>query len=290
MSTNKELRDINYSALNLCKKINTPLVENFNIELFTYRRLYLNGKFFQLTSKKNWIDKSLSDELYISKEILPKISKAIQEGTQSFLWSGNVKDSLYEALYDYDIWNGISFYENRGSYIDIFAFSSVKENTQAQNFYINNLDLLSHYKGFFRSKLFEYLGEDKIIKSSVNINNQLNLSEFNFDKSEYHANFLRQTTHKKYILTHQDQLVILSPREAEVLYWQTKGFRTKEIAQLLVKTYEEQLSPRTIETYINSIKMKFGTTDRISIIFSFLNSDIPSQIEYFLKASSETHF
>ena|SRR5581483_4441419 len=46
--------------------------------------------------------------------------------------------------------------------------------------------------------------------------------------------------------------ITLTKREAECLYFLARAYTTKKIAQAL------DLSPRTIETYINNIKDKLG--------------------------------
>lgn len=59
---------------------------------------------------------------------------------------------------------------------------------------------------------------------------------------------------------------ILTPREKECLEYTVKGFTAKEIAKKL------SISPRTVEDYINQVKLKLGVSSKQLMIQRVLNS------------------
>lgn len=125
---------------------------NFAIFLFTYRRFNKDGGLLHLTTQKNWIEQSVQKNLLVSNEIVPKILQTINASKKSFLWSGSLRDSLYNSLYEFNIWNGITFYQNYEDYVEIVAFATTKNYPEALDFYVNNLELLDHFKTYFKEK------------------------------------------------------------------------------------------------------------------------------------------
>ena len=82
LSHKKEIIEFNQNNFQRFVEVNRPLKENFDIYLFTYRKLYLDGRLFQITLDKDWIDKSPNQGLYLSKEINPKLIQAIETKNQ----------------------------------------------------------------------------------------------------------------------------------------------------------------------------------------------------------------
>lgn len=54
--------------------------------------------------------------------------------------------------------------------------------------------------------------------------------------------------------------LLLTKREAECLYFLSRAMSTKKIAQIL------ELSPRTVEVYINQLKIKMNITRKSALI------------------------
>ncbi|HEY4143538.1 helix-turn-helix transcriptional regulator [Pinirhizobacter sp.] len=69
-----------------------------------------------------------------------------------------------------------------------------------------------------------------------------------------------------YLVGDQAGSVDLSPREAEVLFFLIRGKRVKDIAVLL------DLSPRTIEQHVATLRHKFSATSQYELIDQAINS------------------
>ena len=61
--------------------------------------------------------------------------------------------------------------------------------------------------------------------------------------------------------------IVLTPRELECLEYTVKGFTAKEIAKKLL------LSPRTVEEYLNQLKLKFEVSSKQQMIQKVLMSN-----------------
>lgn len=284
----RKILEFNREKLEQFDSVNYPLRKNFNIYLFTYRRLYLDGNLFQITSNKEWINKSLTKGLFISKEIEPKVSQTIESKSKNFLWSGNQGDPLYQALFEFNIWNGITFYEFKEDFIEIFAFATEKENLQAANFYLNNMDLLKHFRTFFKDQLKHIFFTEDIKSLSINVGNHFQLPHPDEQFIKKNMNFLESTQPSRYALTTSTREISLTTREAEVLFQITQGKRAKEIANSLpclcaTKNGCTNISSRTVEAYWERIKDKFSHLPRDKIIEIFVKSDLYNMMQYRFK-------
>ena len=281
----KKLLEFNKEKLERFAEINRPLRDNFDVYLFTYRKLYVDGRLFQITSDEDWINKGPNQGLYLSYEIRSKLIQTIEAKSKSFLWSGNQNDPLYQALLEFNIWNGITFYDFREDYIDIFAYATGKENTQAANFYLNNMDLLKHFGVFFQDQLRDILLEEDIKTLSVDVGNHIDIPKPDQQFIKKNLAFLESTQPSHYIMTYSSENILLTIREVEVLFQLSQGKRTKEVARSLTRlcpssNKDTTLSPRTVETYWDHIKAKFNQRSRSEIISLFMKSNIYNLMQY----------
>lgn len=285
MDHRKKILDFNKGILDRLLKINHPLKTSFGIYLFTYRKLYLDGRLFQITSDEAWLDKSPNQGIYLSQGIKPKLIQTLESKSKSFLWSGDQSDPLYQSLLEFNIWNGITFYDFKGDYIEIFAYATEKENTQAANFYLNNMDLLKHFRTFFKDQLDEIFLEKDTKDLFVDIGNHIDLPGIDEQFLQKNVAFLEATQPSYYFLTHNSENIFFTPREAEVLFQLSQGKRTKEIARSMIclRSFHQKdatISPRTVETYLEHIKSKFHNLSRPEIIELFMKSDVYNLMQY----------
>jgi DNA-binding CsgD family transcriptional regulator len=99
-------------------------------------------------------------------------------------------------------------------------------------------------------------------------------NQFNFDEisqknlcTQKIEAFYQNTALTKKSLNVGDKLITLSKREAECLEGLALGKSMKEIGKLL------DLSPRTIEFYLNNIKDKTGIRSKEEIIVNFIKKN-----------------
>ncbi len=283
MDLSKESIDFNTSLLAKLEEINAPLQDNFGIFLFTYRRLNKDGTLLHLTTQKNWVEQSVQQNLLISSEIAPKIVQTIEDSKRSFLWSGNLSDPLYNSLYEFNIWNGITFYQNYDSYIEIVAFATTRENTQASDFYINNLDLLDYYKSYFKEKTNHIICSENFKKLSKNVQDKIPIFQTNQNTLRKNLKFINETKPNRFYFSGNYEHIYLTRREAETLFYVAQGMSCKRIAIALENGNPDTLSNRTVECHWNSIKSKFKNYTKTEIVNIFLKSDIYNQILYLNK-------
>jgi LuxR family quorum-sensing system transcriptional regulator SolR len=229
------------------KEFCAPLFANSDIKSFGYIRIYNDGHVLNLTTEEKWIlhrfDKQIKYKILFDHYNKPYI----------FLWPNDIYDPLLSALYDFDIWNGCNIYILFENYVEIFSFASSKNNTNMQNFYINNIDLLNTFIVFFKERLnssINILDKDKFLKTDI-IFPDIKLDHF--ENPEKKLTRIYESIQLKRV--HFSPGFALTMRELECCYHWMNGNSAKVIGKKL------NLSPRTVESYLTNAKLKTSTSE-----------------------------
>lgn len=92
------------------------------------------------------------------------------------------------------------------------------------------------------------------------------------NRREWKKMFLDSASISRYYLNTSEGDISLSPREYGVLQLLCTGMTTKEIARTF------NLSPRTVESYLNSAKIKLGCANKSELIKVFNETALNDQI------------
>lgn len=145
--------------------------------------------------------------------------------------------------------NGFHLYDNSGQSIAVAGFGEILPETQ----------WLAETKP--QTQLIQTVEEHDflaVIKQELKANKDT-LREALFAKSQ---------TPLKYSVRWQDNTIPISKREAQSLYYLLQGKTTKEIANLL------HLSPRTVEEYLNHVKLKLDCPKKSVLLSQIQTGDI----------------
>lgn len=259
-----EAYNYNKSISLFLKEISFPLLEKFGLKLLTFRRFSYTGELLYIFNDDIWMDYSFNNTCWHSKTFDNRIKELFTKKFIDYIWPfyPEIKDPVYNALYAHNIWNGIIMYRKYENCFEAYAFASTKEKTELTHFYLNNIKILDEFILFFKDKANSFIfPKDK----KVYIPHGLNLPAAPPIAEDKIKNFFEQTKVTKYFLAIKGNEINISEREAECLYYLSKGKAVKEIALLL------KLSSRTIEANINNIKMKANATTS-DLIEAFIKS------------------
>lgn len=234
-----------------------PLFNFFKINFFSHTRAFHDGTFASLMTNPELT------EYYISQKYPIRFSN----GSGIYLESGYYSEfhlndeSSNQIILDLQTkFNTAHFFyiiDKKKNYDDMYAFSASQENKMVLNLYLNNLDLINQFLLYYQEKsnslikkcnLISYDKEYFCIANQVNYNNVGNRPCFD--------NMLLN----KIKLTGNNGEVIISKREFDCLKLIIKSHSFKEIGKIL------NISPRTVETYINNLKYKLGCETRAQVI------------------------
>lgn len=243
---------INGQLIDVCM----PLFKYFSITHFFYIRVFNNNSMLYLCTDKKWVQHYIAQNF--QNDTMHMCSYTPISNINFSLWSAFKKDKVYSAVYDFNIWNGFNIYERKEDSIIIYAFGSTNYDTHINNFYINNINLLQDFISYFKKKAINIIETpfmyNLIISKRKSSYQKTFIREENIQKSYQEIN-LKQIAFKDRL-----SMTYLTKNESLCLYYLVSGKTAKETAALL------NLSPRTIEFYLNNIKTKTGYRTRADLI------------------------
>lgn len=270
----KEINVHNQSALNYSESLSDKLSEMCaplfinGFTNFSYMKVLDCGYKIHICSNKSWLRFSFEQDLYNNINELYKyvIKSPPSNSIQNALWITLPENPLFSALYDFNIWNGITLFERHETYFEVWGFSTCKDNLQIYEIYREEISMLKRFVFYFKENFVNLINNiDKtqmfILKDNINLMSFSSGNKFRMD-------FLNKTKINKFYLNSAKNNCYLTKRELECLFHISSGKSMKETARFL------HLSPRTVEQYLNNIKIKLNTTSKSKIIEFFLESSI----------------
>lgn len=223
------------------------LLEGMGISHFHYFRIYRDGSYIHLVDHKRYA------QFYFSnmKETSNIFVDMYRRGKTDYLWPphSHKKDFQIIKAAEFDIANGLTITKTNKEFSESWTFATALENTNISSVYLSNLSTLKTFIDYFNNKA------SYIIDEAHNYKGKLNLG-FNWDKA-----FETQKSIEPffpYVVNGKD--VNLSKREEQCIEMLGKGFSQKLIA------VELEISHRTVETFINNIKLKLEVTNTQSLL------------------------
>ena len=250
----------------LVEQLTKPLSDNFAITSFGFRRFLPNGKSLGLSSSASWTAHYHS---HWSNKVVPTYDREIllasRDGARTFFRTGSQPQDAFEAdLLEKGLWNTLAIYVKNHKHIDGFYFSSNPQDGAMVNFYANNVDLLRLFGVHFAQNLDAFLKNEELYVKTLSPNTY-SVAE-GPHKTQALENMLKSLKIESLQLQLPEGSVSISLREFQCLFLMSKGQTFKEIGKAL------DLSPRTIESYINNLKSKTGTNSKSELITLYFNS------------------
>lgn len=230
------------AAIPEVSQICQPLFDCSDIEHYVYARIFDNGNCYSLVTHAQQQLHHFKNEYKVTPPIPHEILR------KSFYYFITENDGPFQpVLYDFrnlfNLWSPFFMINRFKGYYDLAIFFSTPKNTQVLNFYLNNIDYLENFNTYFKVQASSLI--------SAAEKNMLLLPE------SMRPNFGGMTYDEK-----NNQLTF-SKREAECLDFLSYGLTMKEMAR------ELDLSPRTVEDYINKLKIKLNVARKSEIILAF---------------------
>lgn len=217
-----------------------PVLRQHGITFFNFYKEFYDGSVIRLSNNSQWA------EHYFKKGYLKKTNKIpvlyLQNKLEFFIWHTNDwPEMLIDAASNFGIGNGISIIRYQPEGIEYFGFATDIANHLIVNcFYLQNLEWLNQFCDFFKEQARDLIAKferDKII-----------LSEY-IEKKPFVAPQIITT-----------KTSVLTNRQIACSRLLLQGLTVKEIAAKLF------LSPRTVETHLNTIKDKLDCRNKTELI------------------------
>ena len=239
-----------------------PLFLNTQIYNFSYLKFYQNGSLINLTTDINWIDYRFNENIKYNILFESELENIQLDKPYMYLWPNEIENKLLGALHHFGIWNGCNIFIPSAFQIEVFSFATTVENTNIQSFYANNFNLLNSYIVYFKERISTYIDdEEPENKISTDIIFPLLKSCEIMQPNEHFSSWIKDKPAK----VHLDKNVCLTYKEIECYHYLSKGYSLKSIANRL------GISPRTVETHINNVKLKTNCQNK-DVLLKYLNN------------------
>lgn len=182
-----------------------------------------------------------------------------------YVWNNDNRTENEEAhsmlLRKHDICHGLTIIRREEQFCDFFHFASSPKNSHINNFYVNNLEAFNKFADYFLDKAQQLIRITERSKIKVTPEQQdLSQIQQTVKSTQSQRQFLKHISQNNLAKNN----ISLSKRQKDCLYWLLKGKTAAETALIL------NLSQRTVESYINHIKIKFQCSTKSELIVKAL--------------------
>lgn len=221
-----------FSYNDVIAKLDEPLRKQADVQLLLFSRKFSDEKKVIISVNKDYLLDYHSREHY-KYGLFEKPQKAYESGFHMWDHLPYDPNNLYEHHKRvHSTAHGLTIVKQYGEFTDIFLFATKPDNGQANNFYLNEKEQFNTFITNFYGNMEPAMQE--LQKHKVFI--------------PYNTNF------------YPGPVASLSPRQLDCALLMTEGYTAKEIGKALA------LSHRTVEEYIDTLKLKFEAKNRMQLI------------------------
>lgn len=221
-----------------------PLFDNFGISFFDFGRMYDDGYCLMFSTNEKLIH-YLFEQQYCLFSPVP--THLLQNKFYYYLPNtGPYQQVVYDVSNYFNIGHAFDIFDCQDGYVDVCCFAASTQSSEMINTYFNNINNLNNFIRFFKNKITDILSRS---------DNAFLLPEkmrLNFNSKDI--------SNKLDPIYFSEKGKQLSKRETEIILLLIKGKSTKKIAM------ELNLSLRTIENYLNNIKLKTDSNPKSELL------------------------
>jgi DNA-binding CsgD family transcriptional regulator len=263
------------------QQICAPLFELLGITYFNFTRVYADGGRIRLCTDPLWVEYFYSSELY-KTSVFERNPGLYIPG--QFLWSQCDTNPSLEVLKQhlregYNRANVLSIVKPQQTFMDVFNIAGQSQDTEINNKYLTYMSCIHKFLNYFLIKAAKFIALSEKARFFVPIEQEQFLSDdgSGLQKGSISHQFMEKLEFKQVFISNKKNNILLSPRETQSLILTLKGKSAKEIGR------ELNLSPRSVETYIENIKRKVDCPTRGSLFSYALQSE---SIQWLLRKDS----
>ena len=253
---NKTKHDIAELFRSDIEEISSPLVDGLGLHSFAFQRFYDDGKLlFTSTAQAEF------NQIYLEKNLYPSYDEVMNCPIDYSILS--CSSDLNTPINNQEFWyQNIQLAEQFGiphrffilkkfsNYYEIYSFNSNAKNHEVSSLFLGNLDVLTKFTSYFKTQAASII--EKKSKHLIRLDSQHFFGDKPIDPmSNERSHLIKTIGNSTSALSYN-----LTPRETQCMKGVVAGFSAKEIAQTT------GLTPRTIESYIASLKAKCGVSTK----------------------------
>lgn len=258
------------------KKVTEPLKIHFNIHSFWYFTISSQGQFGYVGNNPHLGEYYFSQELYKDNPFFKK--PGIYD--PGVFYSRAIQDESYQNCLDLtskncNVDHNIILVEKKGADYQGFGFAANSTSPMYQ-LYLNYLPFLKKYIRYFETEAVDILSELELGK--------INISHLIGNSFYQKSNCLDVVIPPKKLQSFYQEILALpvtlpslTKREKECLKLSLRGLQAAQIGELL------SISSRTVECYLDSIKLKFHCHTKYELLSKIFHlNDLHGSLDFLL--------
>ncbi len=269
---NNNLLPSNHYFINAAKEVTeicNPFFKAYKLNAFYYARIYDDGSLYGLISHANYLRYHFKEELMIG----PEVPQCFLKDKFYFLGvpcdSQNFNQMYYAARTLFDLDYPLYFVERYCGYFDLYSFAASAKNYNIINCYMNNIDLFESFKAFFREKAASLIAQANKNKIIIPVHMRPSFSGLLPHEEDVNSiKLLKERTKNLNQCLQMHFNTKLTSRELQTLSHLLRGRTALETSKDL------NISPKTVEFYIDSVKSKFDCLTRAELFDKALESNL----------------
>ncbi len=227
-----------------------PLKQYFGITSFIYQKNFDDGTEIRLFNQPKWCAFFYEQELYKQSVFESKPSQYVKN---RILWNSIPQHSaVLSKARQFNIDHGITFVEPVSDGCEFFFIGAPADKPEVMRRYVTRIDLLGKFIIYFRERATPLIEQAK--QNKIYIPNKFEAAPLTLIETQ--CIFDTQG----FLSALQPQMQALSPRERACADLLLQGYTIKMIAK------ELDLSPRTVETYLEHVKQKTNTHSKAQLL------------------------
>lgn len=231
-------------------------LEPLQFQFFLYVKRIGKNAFTCLSNLPEWQDYYFTHHYYLQSEFETP-NKMYAAGI--YMWKNLLQQDVYQAFQQkYQFQQGLTVIKKSSdNNIHEFFHFGTKDQNLNLNYCLNNTHLLERFCLYFKDKAHKhiqllsnnYLVFPEQSKNSNLVEDKINLNEF-----------LNKTPIEKYFFMISEDNFYLRKKKFDCLKWYALGKTASEISII------ENISKRTVETYLDEIKKKLEVNNKYELI------------------------
>lgn len=264
------------------REICSLFINTYGITGVCYYRYYKDGKILRLGTIDEWTKKYFEYQFYNSESNeYPELMQLLRRDEHKIIQVGQPIDTKTEVLYELGIWNSCGTFKKLSDSIEGFFLAGDKNNSKIIDLFLNKRELFNHILLFIKYQLKDILNDKQcLIETAVSLSgffDSQNISGSLLNEDHLENELFEDTKIEKYFLNTQNGDAELSRREYQILQSISEGKTSKEVARIL------NLSPRTVESFIQNTKQKLNCYSKSELIILFQSYGIRDIFEKIIR-------
>lgn len=259
------MRFENIMAIESGARMSSEVQELFDIvfkdsplKTFAYFRFYDSGCYKFLCNNSEWLRFCIENVTTNNDSALGRqLENLNNEGRSYFLWPMKKNDYVFNAMYEHNIWGGLSVFKRNSDYIELWGFAGTRQKELGQEFFFDNINKINSFINLFNISARNLIDQAKIAYyDDVGI---VGSSGGETKKAAHQA-----ATRLPVLVKNKE--IFLSRKHYNIL----KAFAVSK--SIKAATASVNLSQRTLERELREMKKILGADDNSCLINSYLDT------------------